>query len=151
MALAMESTGDIAGAQGIILDSLEESYKGAATAARDTFGGSLDALQNTISGLLTGEGSLDSAKAAVEALNKTLGSPAAKAAVDSLGTAVTLLATVMTARLVSSAVATSASFVLLQVQATGASLAVARLSGASISATARISLASALPLHPPFQ
>lgn len=138
MALAMESTGDIAGAQGIILDSLEESYKGAATAARDTFGGSLDALHNTISGLLTGEGSLDSAKAAVEALNKTLGSPAAKAAVDSLGTAVTLLATVMTARLVSSAVATSASFVLLQVQATGASLAAARLSGASITATAGI-------------
>ena len=138
MALAMESTGDIAGAQGIILSSLEESYKGAAAAARDTFGGSLDALQNTISGLLTGEGSLDSAKAAIETLNKTLSSPTTKAAVDNLGVAVTVLATVMTARLVSSAVAASASFVLLQVQAASASLAAARLSGASIAATAGI-------------
>lgn len=138
MALAMESTGDIAGAQGIILNSLEESYKGAAAAARDTFGGSLDALQNTISGLLTGEGSLDSAKAAIEALNKTLSSPTTKTAVENLGLAVTVLATVMTARLVSSAVATSASFVLLQVQAAGASLAAARLSGASVTASTGI-------------
>ncbi|WP_052439831.1 phage tail tape measure protein [Pseudomonas fluorescens] len=138
MALAMESTGDIAGAQGIILNSLEESYKGAAAAARDTFGGSLDALQNTISGLLTGEGSLDSAKTAIEALNKTLSSPTTKTAVESLGIAVTVLATVMTARLVSSAVATSASFVLLQAQAAGASLAAARLSGASVTASTGI-------------
>ncbi len=53
LAEAMESTGDIAGAQGIILKALEESYGGAATAARDTFGGSFDALRNTIAGLLT--------------------------------------------------------------------------------------------------
>ncbi|WP_050587930.1 phage tail tape measure protein [Pseudomonas canadensis] len=138
LAAALESTGDVAGAQQIILASLEESYGGAAAAARDTFGGSLDALQNTISGLLTGEGSLDSAKAAVEGLNKTLSSPAAKAAIEGLGTAVTVLATVMTARLAASAVSASAGFVLLQVQAVGASLAAARLSGASIAATAGI-------------
>lgn len=138
LAAALESTGDVAGAQQIILASLEESYGGAAAAARDTFGGSLDALQNTISGLLTGEGSLDSAKAAVEGLNKTLSSPAAKAAIEGLGTAVTVLATVMTARLAASAVSASAGFVLLQVQAAGASLAAARLSGASIAATAGI-------------
>lgn len=138
LAAALESTGDVAGAQQIILASLEESYGGAAAAARDTFGGSLDALQNTISGLLTGEDSLDSAKAAVEGLNKTLSSPAAKAAIEGLGTAVTVLATVMTARLAASAVSASAGFVLLQVQAAGASLSAARLSGASIAATAGI-------------
>ncbi|WP_395609592.1 phage tail tape measure protein [Pseudomonas sp. B22129] len=138
LATALESTGDVAGAQQIILKSLEETYGGAAGAARDTFGGSLDALQNTISGLLTGEGSLDSAKAAVEGLNKALSSPTAKAAIEGLGTAVTVLATVMTARLAASAVSTSASFVLLQAQAIGASLAAARLSGTSIAATAGI-------------
>ena len=138
LAAALESTGDVAGAQQIILNSLEESYGGAAAAARDTFGGSLEALQNTISGLLTGEGSLDTAKAAVEGLNKTLSSPAAKAAIEGLGTAVTVLATVMTARLAASVVSASSSFVLLQVQAAGASLAAARLSGASIAATAGI-------------
>ena len=138
LAAALESTGDVAGAQQIILSSLEESYGGAAAAARDTFGGSLDALQNTISGLLTGEGSLNSAKAAVEGLNKALSSPTAKTAIEGLGTTVTVLATVMTARLAASAVSASASFVLLQAQAVGASLAAARLSGASITATAGI-------------
>ncbi|PYB87185.1 phage tail tape measure protein [Pseudomonas fulva] len=136
MALAMESTGNVAGAQGIILQALEESYGGAAAAARDTFGGSLDALQNTISGLLTGEGSLEGAREAVEALNEVLASPTTKVVVDALGKAVTVLAGVITVRLVSSAVAASASFVLLQAQAAGAAVAAARLTGASATATA---------------
>lgn len=138
MALAMESTGNVAGAQGIILKALEESYGGAASAARETFGGAMDALQNTISSLLTGEGSLEGARKAVESLNDVLASPAAKAAVESLGTAAALLAAVLTARLVSSVVSTSASFVLLQVQAGGASLAAARLTGATALATTGI-------------
>lgn len=138
MALAMESTGNVAGAQGIILQSLEESYGGAASAARETFGGAMDALQNTISALLTGEGSLEGARLAIESLNEVLSSPVAKAAVESLGTAAALLATVLTARLVASVVSTSASFVLLQVQAGGASIAAARLAGSTTLATAGI-------------
>ncbi|WP_278929748.1 phage tail tape measure protein [Pseudomonas qingdaonensis] len=138
MALAMESTGNVAGAQGIILQALEESYGGAAAAARDTFGGAMDALQNTISGLLTGEGSLEGARQAVEALNEALASPAAKVAVEALGTAAALLAAVLTTRLVASVVSTSSSFLLLQVQAGGASLAAARLTGATALATTGI-------------
>lgn len=73
----LEATGRAAEAQGIILNSLEESYGGAAAAARDTFGGAIQALQNTIGGLLTGkEGSLDSAKDAIEDLNTALRDPA---------------------------------------------------------------------------
>lgn len=108
-ALAMESTGDIAGAQGIILKALEESYGGASAAARDTFGGSLDALQNTISGLLTGEGSLDSAKTAIDSLNEVLSEPGTKVAVDTLAKAAGVLAVVLSARLASAAAATAIS------------------------------------------
>ena len=138
MALAMESAGNIAGAQGIILQALEESYGGAASAARETFGGAMDALQHTISALLTGEGSLEGARLAIESLNEVLSSPVAKAAVESLGTAAALLATVLAARLVASVVSTSASFVMLQVQAIRASAAAYRLSGASVAATAAV-------------
>lgn len=78
----LEDTGRAAEAQGIILQALEESYGGAAIAARDTFGGAIQALQNTIGGLLTGkEGSLDSAKGAIEDLNTALSDPATAAAV----------------------------------------------------------------------
>ena len=49
---------------------------GAAAASRDTFGGALMALQNTIDGLLTGsEGSLDGAKVAIDDLNRALSDP----------------------------------------------------------------------------
>ncbi|TFF09667.1 phage tail tape measure protein [Pseudomonas sp. BCA14] len=136
MAVAMESTGDIAGAQGIILKSLEESYGGAAAAARDTFGGSLDALQNTISGLLTGDGSLDSAKSAVSSLNEALSTPGAKAAVDALGKAAGVLAVVLAARLASAAAATAVSFAAASVEAVRYQLALARMAGVSTAAAA---------------
>ncbi|WP_019411088.1 phage tail tape measure protein [Pseudomonas psychrophila] len=138
MALAMESTGDVAGAQGIILQALEESYGGAAKAARETFGGSLDALQNTISSLLTGDGSLDTARNAVEALNKTLSSPAAKTAVEALGNAAVVLAAVLAGKLAAATVAASSKFLLLEAQAIAAQAATLRLSGSSAAATAAI-------------
>lgn len=138
MALAMESTGDVAGAQGIILQALEESYGGAAKAARETFGGSLDALQNTISSLLTGDGSLDTARNAVEALNKTLSSPAAKTAVEALGNAAVVLAAVLAGKLAAATVAASSRFLILEAQAIAAQAATLRLSGSSAAATAAI-------------
>jgi len=136
LAASLESTGDVAGAQQIILNSLEESYGGAAAAARDTFGGSLDALQNTISGLLTGEGSLDSSKNAVNALNAALSEPGAKVAVDSLAKAAGVLALVLSARLASAAAASAFSFAAAQVESVRYQLALARMAGVSTAAAA---------------
>ena len=143
LAVALESTGDVAGAQQIILKSLEESYAGAAEAARDTFGGSLDALQNTISGLLTGEGSLDSAKEAINSLNDALASPAAKDALDVTAKAAVVLAGVLTVRLAAAAVSTAASFVLAQAEAIRYQAALARMAGVSTAAAAGLATLSA--------
>lgn len=75
LAERLEATGKTAEAQAIILDALEESYGGAAKAARDTFGGSIIALRNQLNDLMTGdEGSLDGAKDAVNRLTDTLSS-----------------------------------------------------------------------------
>lgn len=76
IALQLENTGRAAEAQAIILEALEESYGGAAKATRDTFGGALEGLSNTIGNLLTGgEGSLESARLAIERLNESLSDP----------------------------------------------------------------------------
>lgn len=129
LAEAMESTGDIAGAQGIILKALEESYGGAAAAARDTFGGSLDALRNTVAGLLTGEGGLDGARSAIEAVNTALASPAARTALGLTAQAATALAVVLATRLAAGAVASGAAFAMAQVEAVRYQLALARMAG----------------------
>lgn len=77
----LERTGQIAQAQQLVLDALNETYGGAAEAARDTFGGSLQGLQSTINSLLTGDsGSFDQAKMAIDDLNKQLGSEQTRAA-----------------------------------------------------------------------
>ena len=77
----LERTGKIAEAQKIVMDALQETYGGAAAAARDTFGGALIALQNTIDDLLTGDsGSMKKMKSSVEELNSTLGSEDTRAA-----------------------------------------------------------------------
>lgn len=62
----LEATGRVAEAQQIILDVLEESYGGAARAARDTFGGALDAVKNGFRDLLVAR---DGLPAATEELN----------------------------------------------------------------------------------
>lgn len=71
----LERTGRIAEAQQVVLEALNETYGGAAVAARDTFGGALQALQGTINSLLTGDsGSLEGAKNAINDLTRTLSS-----------------------------------------------------------------------------
>ncbi|OOW04172.1 phage tail tape measure protein [Pseudomonas sp. MF6396] len=142
MALAMESTGNVAGAQGIILDALEESYSGAAAAARNTFGRALDALQHTISGLLTGEGSLDAAKDAVNALNKVLGSPEAKAVVEATAKAAVVLAGVLSVRLAAAAATAAASFVRVQYDTARYQATLATMAGVSRTAAAGITAMS---------
>ncbi|MGQ5244028.1 hypothetical protein ACULMA_04650 [Xanthomonas arboricola pv. corylina] len=89
---ALEQSGRTAEAQGIILDILNESYKGAAQAARNTFGGSLAALRNSLDDLMTGEGgSLDGAASAVNRLTGELQSEQTKAA---FGQVITLVSQV---------------------------------------------------------
>lgn len=70
-------------AQVMILEILEESYGGAAQAARDTFGGALQALRNTLDDLTTGNsGSLKAATDAVNDLTKVLNDPEVREGFD---------------------------------------------------------------------
>ena len=70
----LESTGQTAKAQQIILDALQSSYGGAAEAARHTLGGALQALQNQIDSLMTGDdGSVNGLTEAVNDLTDLLG------------------------------------------------------------------------------
>lgn len=73
---ALVAAGREADAQILILEILEESYEGAARAARDTFGGSLKALHETLADLMTGgDGSLNGATRAVNDLINALNDP----------------------------------------------------------------------------
>lgn len=77
----LEKAGKTAEAQGIILNALESAYGGAAGAARDTLGGALQALQNQIDDLMTGDdGSVNGLTSSINDLTDVLGSPEAKQA-----------------------------------------------------------------------
>lgn len=87
---ALEDAGKTAEAQQIVLDILKESYGGAAAEARDTFGGALVALKNTLADVTTGgNGSLDGATKAVNELVGTLGSSETREAFASITTGAT--------------------------------------------------------------
>lgn len=47
----LQESGDVVGAQTVILDELKKEFEGSAAAARDTFGGSIKALKNTLGDL----------------------------------------------------------------------------------------------------
>lgn len=85
VARELERTGKIAEAQQMVLDALNETYGGAAAAARDTFGGALGALQNTINDLLTGDsGSMAQMKKSVEDMNSALSDEQTRAAFQTM-------------------------------------------------------------------
>lgn len=72
-------------AQIMILEILEESYAGAAEAARNTFAGALKGLQNALNDLTTAkDGSLQAATDSVNDLVKTIQDPSTKKAFDDL-------------------------------------------------------------------
>lgn len=129
VALALESVGDVAGAQAIILEALEESYGGAAEAARNTLGGSLIGLSNSIDDLLTQDGGLPAATAAVNLLSDAFASPAARTGLNLTIQAAGALAAVLAVRLVASVVASGISFTVATVQAVRYQLELARLAG----------------------
>lgn len=73
---ALVAAGREADAQIMILEILEESYGGAAEAARGTFGGALKALRHTINDVMTGgSGDLVGLTQAVNDLNDALNDP----------------------------------------------------------------------------
>lgn len=85
LARKLEQTGQVAKAQQIIFDALNETYGGAAVAARDTLGGALNALKNTMNSLMTGEGgSVDGLKNSVNDLANTLGGENVRSAFQTL-------------------------------------------------------------------
>lgn len=87
---SLEQSGRVMEAQGLVLEELESSYGGAAKAGRDTFGGSLAGLKNTLNDLLTGSGgSLEGATESVNTLASTLSSPEVASA---FGTITSLIA-----------------------------------------------------------
>ena len=73
----MVETGDVAGAQRIILEELEKQFGGSARAARETFGGALIGLREAISDLMkseNGEG-LEDARQSIERLTAFIQQP----------------------------------------------------------------------------
>jgi lambda family phage tail tape measure protein len=81
LAKNLEKAGRTAEAQDMVLRELTSSYGGAALAAREVFGGSLDGLKNRLNSLMTGDdGSLDGATKSINELTASLGSPETKQA-----------------------------------------------------------------------
>ncbi|SOE48104.1 Phage tail length tape-measure protein 1 [Orrella dioscoreae] len=137
LAERLEATGRTAEAQAIILKALEESYGGAAAAARDTLGGSLAGLRNTVSALLTDEsGSLTGLRWAIEAVNDALGSDAARDGLNALTVGAGALAVVLGTRLTAAALSSAGAFAVAQVEAARYQATLARMAGVSAPAAA---------------
>lgn len=127
----LERTGKTAEAQGIILKALNESYGGAAEAARNTFGGALIGLRNQINSLLTGEDGIHTATAAINSFTKALASPAALAALDGIKVSAAALAVLLGARLVSSVTASTVAFAAGRIESIRYQAALASMAGVS--------------------
>lgn len=85
----MVEAGQVAEAQGVILDKLSGTMGSAAGAARDTLGGAVQALKNSFDNLLegdTGDEGIQGARAAIEGLVDTLNDPDTKAGFDTVVT-----------------------------------------------------------------
>jgi len=81
---SLEETGQVAKAQEIILQALEERFSGAAAAARNTLGGAIDGLKNALGDLF--ESTDQGANKAAEGINEittAVSSPQFKSAVQS--------------------------------------------------------------------
>ena len=144
LAKSLEDSGQTAEAQGIILQELQKTYDGAAEAARDTFGGALVALGNTLADITTGDkDSLAAAKAAVEGLISALKSPAGKVAIEALAASAVALSVVLTTRVAASAVASAVSFAVAQKEAIRYQMALSTMAGLSTRAAVGIAAAGA--------
>jgi phage-related minor tail protein len=83
----MVEMGDVAGAQAIIMDELASEFGGSARAARQTFGGAIAGLKNSLRDLIEGDGAgLEGARQSVEDLTERLQDPSVVAALNGLAT-----------------------------------------------------------------
>ena len=87
------NAGDAASAQGVILDELNEKYKGTAAAARDNFGGALQGLKNDFDNLLEAKSGLPGATDAVNSLAKAMQDPAFASGADAIVSALLRIGT----------------------------------------------------------
>jgi len=143
LAEQLEATGRTAEAQAIILKALEESYGGAAVAARDTLGGSFQALQNTISSLLTGsDDGVQGLRNAVEGLNEALRSDAAEKTLNAIAVTAEIVAGVLATRLVAGIAASGVAFAASTIQAARYQATLAGMAGVSATAAAGIGAVS---------
>lgn len=85
---SLAEQGRIVEAQSLLLDELEARYKGAAVAARNTLGGSLEALKN-VAGDLLEQDALLGVRAEVEKLISALEDPGVRQSIDQLGSNLT--------------------------------------------------------------
>ena len=85
---SLAKTGDMAGAQRVILKELETQFGGSAKAARETFGGALKGLENAFGDLLEGDSGLSEAGRQIESLTTLLADPAVKQGITSLASAI---------------------------------------------------------------
>lgn len=84
---SLTKSGDLAGAQAIILEELERQFGGAATAAADTFGGALKQVQNAFGDLLENPSGLEANKEALKEFADFLQDPATVNAANDLTSA----------------------------------------------------------------
>lgn len=105
LAKSLEETGRVAEAQKIVFDALDETYGGAAAAARDTLGGAMSALKNTINSLMTGEGgSVDGLTKSINGMVDVMANEQTRSAFQTLLTWMAELAT-MTIKLTANLIA----------------------------------------------
>tara|TARA_R110001599_G_scaffold100770_5_gene258097 strand:- start:78 stop:1988 length:1911 start_codon:yes stop_codon:yes gene_type:complete len=88
MIKSLVKSGDLIGAQRIILKELETQYGGSAEAARLTFGGALEALDNAFGDLLESKDGLEEARKSVEGLTSLLSDPDVVSGVNILTSAI---------------------------------------------------------------
>lgn len=81
---ALVDTGDIAGAQNLILQEMQTQFGGAARAASQTFGGAIEQLKNSFGDLLEADGGLGDATAAVHEFTALLKDPSTVQAAQTL-------------------------------------------------------------------
>lgn len=90
----LEETGRLAEAQSIIMEALEESYGGAAKAARDTLGGALTSLGNTINMMFASQQDMQGLTDSINDLSDTLSRPEFSQAISNLGAGIAWVASV---------------------------------------------------------
>ena len=95
MVKSLVESGDLLGAQKVILKELETQFGGSAEAARDTFGGALEGLSGALGDLMEADGDgLSDAKEAVEGVTAALQDPATVSGADALVSSLLRLTTI---------------------------------------------------------